>query len=273
MKFVAVLNKELKTGLAINGLAQMSLGLGHRVAGQPDVTIFWGTTAQVRAFRTLVSQRVSNATDLIYRDFPDTMEGGDTNALWERVTSTPEEKVTYVASCFVAEDIDSELRALIQGCSQLANYKPYVSNSAASFLEEKPGLERGPEEMIMKTMTMINKVSLDNAINQVVLANLETGRKAPYEDLNLLTGGRITYISYNTHPIVKADPKKHAAMTAAAKKIDGLYTTNLGEVTVVFGLRKLVDEVIIRKDTRIYNAELNLIPVQKAQDETSAHCQ
>lgn len=261
MKFMAVLNREIKSGLAVNALAQMALGLGHRFTeGFPDVDIYWGSADEVRAFRTQVA-----GSRVIYSDFPHTMEGGDTTSLIDTIENTPEEKITYYGACLVAEEITTEVVGLLSNLSQLKNYQPYVNTKKAVI---GPVGETTPvptrEEDTKKTTTLVNaKKPLATTINDIVLANIEAGRTIPYDQLHLLRIGRMQGVSFNTHPIVKADtPAKHTIMTSQAKTnklvvIDRKdNTTPL--VSVVFGERDEVEKVVTKKLTRMFDPAIEL---------------
>lgn len=257
-RFIAVLNKDIKPGLAVNALAQMALGLGHRFAeGYPDIYVYWGSTAGVRAFRATAA-----ASEELYSDFPHTMQGGNTHSLIDGIEKTPEEDIIYYASCYVADSIDPKLQALLdKEMVQLENYQAYFSNTSVKL---RPSGEDSPlpKEDTKKTTTMVNaKLSLAKTINDIVLANIEAGRKIPYNELNLMRIGRLQGVSFNTHPILKADnPNKHVAMTQNAKNEKRLYVVSRISddkdtqplVTVTFGEKELVESVISKKMTRIF---------------------
>lgn len=75
MKLVAILNQNIPLGQVINGLAHMTLGLGHRILGLPEINIFWGDAKQVRAFRNIAFQLAGQNQAALYADFPHTMSG------------------------------------------------------------------------------------------------------------------------------------------------------------------------------------------------------
>src|SRR3990167_4718629 len=213
LKLLAVLNKEKGSGMAINGLAQMCLGLGHRLLGRPDVEVVFGTTQQVRDFRALAVQVAAKAAGaVVYRDIPNTMEGGNMDELFEVVINTPEEAVIYHAACVVGQEIDPRLLAIADQCQRLSGYTPYLSDETAHLLP--PHTEMDYTRGDFKTTTLLSKKPLREMLNAVVLANLEAGYKIPFPQLHLLTVGRLTHISYNTHPVLKAESdRKHQEMT------------------------------------------------------------
>lgn len=263
MRFIAVLNKDIKPGLAVNALAQMALGLGHRFAkGYPDICIYWGSTANVRVFRAMVA-----ASKNMYSDFPHTMQGGNTSSLLEGIESTPEEDITYYAACYVADEIEPNIQALLnEQMDQLANYTAFISTELTTLLP--PGDHtHPPKEDTKKTTTMVNaKQPLAATINSIVLANIDAGRIIPYNQLNLLRIGRLQGVSFNTHPILKADnPAKHIAMTQKAQEEKGLYVVSRAIddkqplVTVTFGERDLVESTILKKLTRMFEPSVEFI--------------
>lgn len=263
MKFIALLNKDIGAGLAVNALAQMSLGLGHRLQGYPDVHVFWGTTEQVRQFRTIANAITPMHPDTsVYSDFPHTMQGGDTTSLLDGVINTPEADTTYFASCMVAPEIHPSIENLTRTCLQLNDYQPYVSQQAASLLPAGPGIEK--EDGHMKTTTLINKLPLAQTLNQVVLANLDVGKKAPYDALHILRIGGLQGISFNTHPVLRPDSSaKHKSMADSATKTSEIWTSTHSNakkeplVTVTFGTRYAVETVISRKVTRAFDVNLD----------------
>jgi len=256
MKFIAILNKDIKPGLAVNALAQMALGLGHRFeTGYPDVEIYWADTANVRAFRTIVAESAK-----VYSDFPHTMKGGNTFSLLENIQSTPEEEITYYASCYLADELDPNISQLLnENTVQLKGYTPFISTQPTNLLPEGEHLPL-PEKDTKKTTTMVNgKYPLAQTINELVLANIESGRTIPYSQLNLLRVGGLQGVSFNTHPILKADsPAKHISMTKSAHQAKGLYVASrvIDEknplVTVTFGDIEAVEGVILKKQTRVF---------------------
>ena len=263
MKFIALLNKDIGAGLAVNALAQMSLGLGHRLQGYPDVHVFWGSAEQVREFRTIANAITPMHPDVsVYSDFPHTMQGGDTTSLLDGVINTPEEDTTYFASCMVAPEIHPLIENLTRTCLQLNEYQPYISQQAAFLLPAGPGIEK--EDGHMKTTTLINKFPLAQTLNHVVLANLDVGKKAPYDALHILRIGGLQGISFNTHPVLRPESiAKHKSMAESAAKTSGIWTSTHSNakkeplVTVTFGTRDTVEAVISRKVTRAFDVSLD----------------
>lgn len=263
MKLFVILNREIKSGMAINALAQMSLGLGHRLSDRPDINIFLGTSEQVKDFKRIASRIVQqNPMSTLYSAFPLTMEGGDMEALKDRVINTPEEEVVYCGSCFVAPEIDHRFEVLLSECLQFENYKPYISDAVVEeLLPEQEGLNDKADGH-KKTTTLINhKVPLAQTLNQIVLANLNVGRAANYDDLHLLTLGPLTHISYNTHPVVQ--PKEIKKLNQMAKNasestilVSATEADEAGQplVTVTFGDRGAVESVILKAQTRIFDS-------------------
>ena len=283
MKLIAILNREIRSGMAINGLAQMSLGLGHRVKeGMPSVNIFLGTSEQVKEFKRIASAITQRQpTSTIYSAFPLTMEGGDMEALKDRVINTPEEEVVYCGSCFLAPEIDHRFEALLSECLQFANYQPYISDTSVELSPEQDGLNDKADGH-KKTTTLINhKLPLAQTLNSIVLANLKVGGLASYDDLHLLTLGPLTHISYNTHPILQPkDPAKHKQMANNAATSNKLVSATESDatgqplVTVTFGGREDVESVILKAQTRVFSMEFSkegLVPAIVPCTERAAH--
>lgn len=268
MKFIAVLSQEysdeITSGNALNALAQMTLGLGHRLSAAPDVDIYFGEKDQVRAFRILVLRLAQeNPDSVVYSDFPHTMKGGDTGAIIDRVASTAESEIIYFGACIVCEELDPRLNAILQNCLQLKNYQPYKSESRAHLLPHIPKDPNSDLVTNMKTSTVINKFPLAKTINAIVLANLDVGKKTPFVMLRLIQEHRLTGISWHTHPILKSESSaKHKGMAEEADSSEGLYSSTLYEsdgqplVTVTFGPKEKMEAIFTKKKTRVYNSEI-----------------
>lgn len=285
MKFIAVLSQEygeeITSGNALNALAQMTLGLGHRLSAAPDVDIYFGEKEQVRAFRMLaatITEEMPEST--IYSDFPHTMKGGDTGAIIDRVASTPESDITYFGACIVCEELDPRFSLLLQNCFQLKDYRPFESMEDAKILPSKPNDPNSSFVTDMKTSTVINKFPLAKTINSIVLANLDVGKKTPFVMLRLIREHRLKGISWHTHPVLKSESSaKHKGMIDEANGRDGLYTSTCYEgegqplVTVSFGPKDMVEGIFTKKKTRVYTsvlAEEGLVPAISAPHATPA---
>ena len=97
--------------------------------------------------------------NIVYSDFPHTMQGGDTASLMDAVISTPEEDVIYFASCIVAQKIDQRLVDLSKSCLQWKGYQSYLSENNASLLPKEKNLDVEKYIQNLKTTTLINKKS------------------------------------------------------------------------------------------------------------------
>lgn len=272
-QLIALINKEINFGLGVNALAQMSLGLGHQIHGCPDIKIFFGATQQVRQFKQLAAKKAESGSTL-YSAFPHTMQGGNTTALWEGILTTPEEKLTYFASCVVTEEIDPEISSLLESCFKLKNYTPYESETETTLIPTSPGINENTAKIDRKTNSLINpKAPLTDALHALVKANLDVGRKTPYDALHLLTIGGLTHLSFNTHPILKSESaNKHVTMAQAVEDtkahpniISKTEYNSLKQplVTVAFGPKEEVEASILKKNTRVFDAniEKELVPV------------
>ena len=273
-----MLNKDIPMPRLMNALAQMSYGLGHRLEGEPDINIFFGSTDQIRQFRTRASKLAGERPELILsNDFPHTMIGASNTALLEKVVSTPETQVIYYGASFLAENLDEELATLTQSCSRLAGYVPHTSTSKSKLLPA-PKIDKQEPPVTPKKITMLlNKFPLAEILNQAVLANLMVANKAPYNDQYLLNigstekgGYRLSNISFHSNVIVKSDLTKHTHMAKCAEITKNLFFATIktkGEaplVTVVFGDLSIVETVIKKTDTRLFGDTLgqkSLVPV------------
>ncbi len=278
MKLVAILNRDIPLGQVINGLAHMTLGLGHRVLGLPDINIFWGDTKQVRAFRESASQLARHNQTALHTDFPHTMSGvtaGVSDGPVALTAQTSEKDITYFASIFIAENINQQLVEITNSCQQLVGYVPHQATKAATLLPPKPTVDnRLPDKKI--SMMINTKVSFSKLFNAIILASLEVGKSVEYTQLSLLNlldkdGNLHPYISYHPYAVVKArEVHLHASMARTANQTKTLTVETVGEsqqqpfVTVVFGDRTELEKVILRNQTRLFDNKLEskeLIPV------------
>lgn len=285
MQFIAVLNKELeKPGLALNALAQMSLGLGHRLTGVPSISVYFGDSNFVREFRQLAKNSVEKATpnSAIYRDFPKNMEGGNMVELWEKIATTFERDNIYCAACYLSSSIPNQMLDLLRGAQQLTNYVPYDSRDEV-IISELQSAHNRCEEGTLKTTTVLSKSApLADIVNSLVIVNLQVGKNVNYDDLNLLNFGsedyNLTYISANSHPIVSVDPKKLPIIVNNARNNLELTSNsqvdkqNTLAVMCVVGPRKDVESVVPKKETRAYSKAFDdLVPAIVGHLELIAH--
>lgn len=279
MKLIAVLNRDVPLGQVINGLAHMTLGLGHRILGLPDINIFWGDAKQVRAFRNTASQLSRQNQTALYTDFPHTMSGvtaGVSAGPVALTAQTLEKDITYFAAILISQEINQEIAEIINSCQQLAGYIPYKAENKASLLAPKRMIDnRLPDKKI--SMMINTKVPFAKSFNAIILASLEVGKSADYSQLSLLNlldkdNNLHPYISYHPYAIVKAkEVPLHVSMAKSASQTKTLTVETVGEsqpfVTVVFGDRTELEKVILRNQTRLFDNKLEskeLIPaVQK----------
>ena len=263
---------------AMNALAQMVFGMGHRLEGEPDINLFFGNSAQVRHFRTRASMLAHEQQDsAIASDFPHTMVGASTDTLLEHVVRTPESEITYYGASFLAEKNDELLHELTCSCAQLANYVPFLSSQKALLLPSRDNDTGRSPPVQKKIIMLLNKFPLSKILNDAVLAGLNLGNKVPIADQYLLNIGsadvgqyRLTNISFHSNVILKTDRVKHVGMAQCAIETVGLMSTTKLEdgaplVTVAFGDASLVERIIPKSETRLFGDALgkkDLVPVQ-----------
>ena len=244
MKLLAIINKDsAKLGHALNGLAHITLGLGSRLHGAPDIDVSVGVSAQVRAFR------------------------GDTDQQLRLGEQTPEADLTYLTCCFIGERIPEDLLVLMDQCSRLKDYVPYSSHEEAQLQQPQSRDEDSRVYSNIKISMLING-NLASVLNQMLLASLALGQKVDYARLRLLDvrdadGNVHPYISYHPYTIVKANPAgAMGGMVAAIESSDGVVfftkkdAQDKAVVSIVFGPREAVEAVVRRDYTRLFNDEL-----------------
>ncbi len=265
MKFIAILNRETEFGKSMNALAHMSLGLGPWLQGIPDISIFFGNSNQVREFRELAATlNKEQESQTIFSDFINTMSGGNTDEQLAITANTSTAELTYYASCFTGETLDSKLATLTESCSQLTDYVSHSSHHKANL--KNPHQSETPSILDRKISMLINsKLPVAQTINAVVIASLAVGNKVGYSKLRLLNfadkdGVHHANISHHPFVILKPEnPAKHSSMAENARLGAGLVSETIRNanhqpmVTVVFGSRREIEEVILRKQTRLFN--------------------
>ncbi len=272
LQLTAVLNNEVPLGESLNALAHMTLGLGHRVQGEPAIRVVFGNSAQVREFRqqVLLLKQVAEST-IAYSDFPHTMSGGDTRKQLLEGQNTPEAQLKYFGCCAVTSINETSMQKIIQSCYQLVDYKPYdgAKSETVSLLPAQI-IKPNDIDNIKIIMLVNHKLPLAQTINAMILCSLAVGRMADLSALRLLNvvdkdNTIHPNISFHPYLILKPQaPEKHHMMAkeAAAAKSQLVNKTITGPsgsplATVVFGERTRVDEVIQRKLTRLFDSKLD----------------
>lgn len=273
MRMIAMLNKDVPLSNVLNGLSHMTFGMGHRLSGIPSLSIYFGDTAQVRAFRTLsckLNAGLLNTT--VFSDFPHTMVGRSTEELITKVTQTPESEVNYYGCCFLAEEIDPQLQELADSCLQLKGYEPRLTEDSCSvLLEENKSSDDKVDDTPMKISLLLNtQGSLAKYINDIALASLNLGAKVPLNKQYLLnvrglgeTAYGLTNISFHSLTVVTTG-KPYNGMREKAEQHSKLICSSSDVLTMVFGARTDVESVILQKSTRLFSEKLkegDLTPV------------
>lgn len=269
MKFIAIINREVKLGYALNGLGHMTLGLGHRLDGAPDVGIYFANATKVREFRQLAStitrEQLEHAT---FSDFPHTMHGGDTPKQLEVGKNTPESDMQYFGSCFITEKLDARMVKLLSSCSKLKDYTPHFSHEEAKLLPSQKST--GDNDITGKKTIMLinNKQPMSQTLNAAILSALRVGKRAKHAELRLLDvmdkdGNAHSNISFHPFPILKpTNPAKHSEMAEKAEKskslVSGTESTTDGQplVTVVFGNESEVADIAPKALARLFDNNL-----------------
>lgn len=267
MKFISVINTEVHLGEAINALGHMCFGIGHLLTVIPTEThIYLGNTSQVREFRALASKKTMQHQDLLFTDFPHTMSGGDTEAQKKLTAQTAESDITYYGACFISNETDFDIEKLAKQFSVLKDYSPYNNNNCTILSDRKAPFNDDNKKKI--SMLINSKIPLTETLNAIAISSLRVGQLVPYSNLCLVdlvdkNGNLHSNISYHPFPILKADTvSKHLSMAKMALENKNIISETLWNndkqplVTVVFGNQTDVDEVIIRKQTRMYNGVL-----------------
>ena len=262
MKLVAIINKKNPNGLGgtINALMHLTLGMGHRVQGQPDIAIYVGDDVKVKTFRKIAAQ-INDGSSLL-RDFPLTMTGGDTDKQLQVGRQTAEADMNYFAVCLLAPEVPAELQSLVQSCEQIADYTPFISPQPATLLQARS--DYSDQALGKKIVLVINTtIPMAHTLNACILAALEVGFKSPFPELRLLNvmdkeGNSHPDISYHPFPALKSKNSiTHKAMVSEAKAVANLFTStqHRGEeeplATVAFGDREAVEAVFNRERTEL----------------------
>ncbi len=269
MKFIVVINREIKFGTVLNAVGHMTLGLGHRLEGEPDVGIYFANSSTVRAFRQLAATITKEQSALTaFTDYPHTMHGSDTFQQLELGKTVAEADMQYYGACFITEQLDSRMEKVLSACSKLKGYLPHISKGEAKLLPSQPSLAAN-KEMRKKIMMLINDgLPLAQSLNAALLATLSVGGRAAYADLGLLDwmdkdDNAHSNISFHPFPILKpVDPIKHSEMAQKAKAstllVSDIRSTADGQplVTVAFGNESDVGEVAPRALAKLFDKKM-----------------
>lgn len=281
MRLTIVLNAVAakdKLGYALNGLAHMSMGLGHRIKGVPSINVYFANDAkEVREFRTYAASLPGD--EAVFNDFTTTMNGGSTPKQQEETRKYSEPELTYIGCSLLTRDVPSALAALTAKYSFLKGYTPYVSKDAANFLPKATAAyDRSEGRKIV--MVTHHKRPLAEMLNGMVLSSLSVGGLADYSQLYLVgfpnkDGYWHDKISF--HPYLVKKPSKPAdqkfVLDAVTKSTLDFTTVNEGAesiATVVFGDAAEVDKVTPKDKTRLYDTKFpELVSAKDAKQEGS----
>lgn len=258
MKFVAVLSKRIPLGRSLNALAHMSIGLGHRVHGKPDIAVYFAEPEEVRKFNAL-SRRFEK---LIKSDFTDTMTGDTAVEQLEKTKAKRTEELEYYASCGLFEDnLPREVLRLLENCQQLQGYTAVKGDAGMKILDEQR-VDHPAQVPDRKLCMVVNKKQPpEQLLNAAVATCLQVGAGANLADLRLLNfvdASRADHsgISFYGFPVLTAkSPAKLAAMIAADKQ--NLVAASSADMLTVFGETAAVDALIPRKETSMLQLELD----------------
>lgn len=273
LKLVVILNKDQELKKVLNGLGHMTFGLGHRLDQIPDINVVFGSTEQVREFRTIASQLNKESNNMTaFTDFPHTMVGMSTDNLLQQVAATPESEVTYFGCCFVAENIDPRLIKITHNCFKLQGYSPRVETKEINLKAFQAG-EDNLNPSPMKISLLFNtKTKLVQAINEAIVACLKLGKAIPLQDQRLLnvkgegeTAYGLTNISFHSLIVATTGDKTFVSMSKAATESKSVTNYGNGDVLIAYGTKVDLEKIITAKSSRLYSStfkENPLVPIE-----------
>lgn len=258
MKFIVVLSKKIPLGRSLNALAHMSIGLGHRIHGKPDIAVYFAEPEVVREFNAF-SRHLER---LVKSDFTDTMTGETAVEQLEKTKAKRTEELEYYASCGLFEDnLPREVLRVLEKCQQLKGYSA-AKGDAEIKISDAQQIDH-PEQVPDRKLCMVvnKKTPPEQLLNAAVETCLRVGVAADLVDLRLLnfvdaSGADHAGISFHGFPILTAkSPAKLTAMIAADKK--HLAAASSADMLTVFGETAVVDALIPRKETSMLQLGLD----------------
>ncbi|MCP3660389.1 MAG: DUF2000 domain-containing protein [Bacteroidetes bacterium] len=269
MKLIALLNKEISLGKSLNALAHISIGLGHRINGTPEIDVYFGNSNQLYDFHKMIS----NLSDsILMSDFVDTMTEDTASEQLERTKLTKEKDLKYFAiCCLMPSDLLDKINSILNQCQQLSNYN-LIKSTEEITINPKQDIElpKKPSEFKL-AMIISKKADIADILNPIIQSCLIVGINSNLKDLHLLNfvdgDGNSHYgISFHNFPVLTAkNNSKHKQIDEDAKNADLIFKTifkNDNEeealVTTIFGLQETVNEVVPRKITSLFNKEIDI---------------
>ncbi len=276
---VAVLNKQIPYGKALNALAHITVGLGHRINGMPNIAVYFANRENVYDFRQHIKSL--SETSIITSDFTHTMTEETAVEQLARTAQTPENELEYYVVCALLPTTTfRENISLFDGCQQLVDYENSQEDHEVDILP--PQESSAIDETDYKLAMVIGKQKKATLLNPLIHSCLYLGREANFSQLRLLNyrdanGNGHENISFHPFPILTPkNATKHKAMADAIensktvgsvvghtimtlieeKQKGKIITVESPVVSVVFGETLAVDGVISRKDTSLFREEL-----------------
>lgn len=287
-----ILNMEIPAGKAINSLAHLSLGLGHRipVGKMPQIEILFANSAHLHTFREAAYElHTSHLDSTVISDFTNTMTEGTAVEQLARTSTTSAKDLEYFAVC-IGGDVERLLplkASTVDECKVVKGYKASISPSAISsfsFLSEVDaeaseapaaaaaggaGTDAAIEMPNFKVTIALNKKApLTDILHAVVTSCIDIGRTVELPLLRLLDfidsdGGHHRNISYHPFPILSAKSVSKLSVLIEKAKTEGLPTVvanssdGIPFLTCMFGHTEKVEECANRKDFSLLNIEID----------------
>ncbi len=273
MNLLVLLNKDIPLGKSLNALAHMAIGLGYRVNGNPGINIYFGNNHQLQEFRSLINKLPEPK---LVSDFTDTMTEETAVEQIKRTKLTKEKELKYFSvSGVIPSGLLENLEPVLKNCIQLEGYSPEVSQGEVTLNPKKEFSipEVPPKYKLVSILS--KKVNITDIINPLTKSCIEIGKKANLEDLCLLDfidgDGNSHYgISFHNFPILTSkNNSKHISINEDAElkdvifsKISNTVLQNNTEqeqalVTTIFGKQEMIDEIVPRKFTSLFNANID----------------
>lgn len=272
---IAVVNRTIPFGNALNALAHTALGVGCQTIGNstPNMKVFFADAEHIRAVRSKIYHAQKEFPGMIvFSNFINTMTGGDTESQIALTRETPETELIYYAITFCADEqfIESSgIKQLLDQCLVIKEYEPIISSGEDAIqFRDRQLADDGQPEARKISLVLDRSIPIYELINGVIYSAFVLGRKTSFEALRMITyvdgsGEHHPYISYHALPILAAKKSgKFAQMvqqmeqdstvdTAVAYKADG----NPMALCAI-GLQQDIDRYSYQRFISLWNYEL-----------------
>jgi hypothetical protein len=220
-RFLALVNPSIPFGKALNGLAHLSMGIGHWIplGKMPTIEIVFADQKILRLFRQEASKIAqAHFQEAIFSDFTNTMTVGPLENCLKMTEETCEKDLIYYAASLCTEEKwlqSPELDLLLKRSKRLKDYEPSTPSVENGSFEFKSITELPPyHDLPLGKISLIleRKQSLATLVNAAVIASLSVGMQTDPSLIKLVNyvdadHQKHPYISCHPFPILAARPQ------------------------------------------------------------------